>query len=89
MEIFTTKIFEKRYADLPKQIKLKVEKQEKIFKKNIFHPSFHTEKLAPKSKEIWSLRIDSKYRITFRFLDDNKAVFLTIGSHDQVYKIKF
>ncbi len=89
MEIFTTKIFEKRYTQLPDQIKLKVEKQEKIFKENIFHPSLHTEKLVPKSREVWSLRIDSKYRLAFRFLDDNKVVFLTVGSHDQVYKIKF
>ncbi len=89
MEVFTTKIFEKRYADLPKRIKLKVEKQENIFKDNIFHPSLHTEKLSPKSKEVWSFRIDSKYRIAFRFLDDNKVAFLTVGSHDQVYRLNF
>ena len=47
------------------------------------------EKLAPKSKQIWSFRIDKKYRIIFKFIDGNTALFLTVGPHDWIYTIKF
>ena len=89
MEIIVTEEFKKEYNCLPKQIQQKAEKQERIFKNNPFHPSLHTEKLIPKSKEVWSFRIDKKYRIIFRFLDGNKVIFLTVGPHDWIYKIKF
>lgn len=88
-EIFLTEEFEKYYKKLPLTVKIKAEKQEQLFCKNPFHPSLHTEKLEPKSKEVWSFRIDKKYRIIFRFIDGNKVVFLTIGPHDWIYKIKF
>jgi addiction module RelE/StbE family toxin len=86
LEIIITEEFEKRYQQLPKNIKRKAEKQEKIFRNNPFHPSLHTEKLMPKGKGIWSFRIGKRYRIIFRFLDKNRVVFLTVGSHDWVYR---
>ena len=88
-EIILTEEFEKCYKKLPLAVKIKAEKQEKIFCKNPFHPSLHTEKLEPKSKEVWSFRVDKKYRIIFRFIDRNKSIFLTVGPHDWIYKIKF
>ena len=48
MKVNYTAKFEKRYSELPKQIKIRAEKQEKKFKDNPFHPSLHTEKLSPK-----------------------------------------
>ena len=89
MEIIVAWEFKEAYNHLPKQIQSKAKKQEKIFRDNPFHPSLHTEKLVPKSKEVWSFRIDKRYRIIFRFLDRNKIVFLTVGPHDWIYKIKF
>ncbi len=89
MEVLITEEFRERYSCLPKQIRKKAEKQEKIFKNNPFYPSLHTEKLVPKSKEVWSFRIDKKYRIIFRFISRDKVIFLTVGPHDWIYKIKF
>lgn len=89
MEIFTTEDFENDYSSLPKQIQKKAKKQEEIFKNNPFYPSLHTEKLHPKSKAIWSFRVDINYRVIFRVLGKNKVVFIAIGPHDWVYKIKF
>ena len=88
MQIIVTEEFEKRYKCLPKQIQKKAVKQEKFFRKNPYYPSLHTEKLEPKGKQVWSFRIDKAYRIVFRFLDSNTALFLTIGPHDWIYKIK-
>ena len=89
LEIFTTDEFENRYQKLPASIRGKAEKQETLFRKNPFYPSLHTEKLEPKGREVWSFRIDKKYRIFFRFLEDNKVLFLTVGPHDWIYKLKF
>mgnify|MGYP001573203687 CR=1 FL=1 len=89
LEVFYTDEFKKRYQKLPKTVQGKAEKQEKLFRQNPFYPSLNTEKLAPKQKEVWSFRIDKKYRIFFRFINGNKVRFLTCGPHDWIYKIKF
>lgn len=89
MEIIVTEEFENRFSALPSAVQTKAEKQEKLFRKNPFHPSLHTEKLEPKDKEVWSFRIDKRYRVLFRFLNGSKALFLTVGPHDWIYKIKF
>lgn len=89
LQIFVTQEFEKRYQSLPVIIQKKAEKQEKLFRQNPFHPSLHTEKLEPKNKQVWSFRIDKRYRIIFRFINANKVLFLTVGPHDWIYKIKF
>jgi len=89
MEIFLTKEFKENFSRLEKQTQKQAEKQIVIFKNNPFYPSLHTEKLIPRSKEVWSFRINIKHRILFRFLNDDTVVFLTIGTHDWIYKIKF
>lgn len=89
MEILYTERFEEEYDRLPKDIREKAQKQERLFQNNPHHPSLHTEKLSPKWKEVWSFRIDSNYRIVFRFLDKDKVLFLNAGPHDWIYKIKF
>jgi len=89
MRIILTAEFVSRYDDLPEKIQIKAEKQEKNFRENPFHPSLHTEKLEPRQKEVWSIRVDRKYRIVFRFVDGDTALFLTVGPHDWIYRLKF
>ena len=89
MRIILTAEFVSRYDDLPEKIQAKAEKQEKYFRENPFHPSLHTEKLEPRHKEVWSIRVDRRYRIAFRFIDGDTALFLTVGPHDWIYKLKF
>jgi len=68
LEIAITDEFKRRYQELPAAIQKKAEKQEKLFRQNPFHPSLHTEKLEPKGRQVWTFRIDRKYRIIFRFV---------------------
>ena len=89
MEIILTEEFEKHYRKLSRDIQRKAEKQTGLFRKNTFYPSLHTEKLEPKGKEVWSFRVDKKYRIFFRFNNRNSVRFLVIGPHDWIYKLKF
>lgn len=89
VEIFVTAEFESRYQCLSAVIQRKAEKQERVFRENLFHPSLHTEKLEPKEREVRSFRIDRSYRVIFRFLGGGKVLFLTVGPHDWVYRLRF
>lgn len=89
VEIFVTAEFESRYQNLPDGIQRKVERQERVFRENPFYSSLHTEKLEPKEREVRSFRIDRSYRVIFRFFGNNKVLFLTVGPHDWVYRLRF
>ncbi len=86
MEIRFTPEFEKRYKKLPLFVKIKAEKQINFFEVNPLHPSLNVEKLSPKRKEFWSLRIDRKYRIVFKFLKEDLVIFYNVGEHEWIYK---
>lgn len=86
LEILLTDEFEKQYRKLPSLIKKKAVKQQVLFCTNPFYPSLNTEKLVPKNRNLWSFRVDKTYRIIFRFVENNKVLFLAIGTHDWIYK---
>jgi mRNA-degrading endonuclease YafQ of YafQ-DinJ toxin-antitoxin module len=50
-----------------------------------FEPSLRTHKLSGKLKDFWSFSVDYDERILFYFTEQEKAVFVDIGSHDEVY----
>ncbi len=50
-----------------------------------FDPSLKTHKLSGKLKELWSFSVAYDARVLFYFTKDDKAVFVDIGSHDEVY----
>ena len=58
IEISVSREFKKQYKKLPFFIKQRAEKRTELFKKDIFYPPLHTEKLSPKYKQVWSFRID-------------------------------
>ena len=57
----------------------------KLFTKDPFNPSLRTHKLSGKLKDMWSFSIEYDERVLFYFTDNNKAVFVDIGNHDEVY----
>ena len=83
--IRTNRIFEKNYKKLPKRIKEKAKKKEKIFRENPFNPILKTHKLTGREKEAWAFWINYTYRIKFLFLNDEEVLFLDIGAH-KIYK---
>ncbi|WP_254563643.1 type II toxin-antitoxin system YafQ family toxin [Oscillatoria sp. HE19RPO] len=50
-----------------------------------FEPSLKTHKLSGKLKDLWSFSVEYDERVVFYFTEDEKAVFVDIGSHDEVY----
>ena len=72
----------KNNADLETRFWQKLEQ----FTVNPFAPSLKTHKLSGNLKEFWSFSVDYDARgLLFYFTEDNKAVFLDIGSHNEVY----
>ncbi|OGG49751.1 hypothetical protein A3C18_01040 [Candidatus Kaiserbacteria bacterium RIFCSPHIGHO2_02_FULL_54_11b] len=89
IELIITDEFAERYRALPASIQRKLEKQERLFRENPFHPSLHTEKLEPRARQYWSFRVDRTYRVLFRFLDGQTVALITVGTHDWVYRLHF
>jgi len=56
-----------------------------LFIKNPYHSSLRTHKLSGKLKDLWSFSIEHDLRVIFYFEDNNKAIFVYIGSHDEAY----
>lgn len=64
------------------QLNKKFKKQIVIFQQNPRHPSLHTELLEPKSEEVYSFRIDRKYRALF-IIVDSQVEIIDINDHYQ------
>jgi len=57
-----------------------------LFIQDPFHSSLKTHKLTGKLKNLWSFSVEYDLRVIFYFEENNsKAVFVDIGSHDEVY----
>lgn len=88
MEVSFSSSFKRTFK---KRIKGNTDLEEKFWQKlelftvNPYDPSLKTHKLSGKLKELWSFTIDYDARVLFYFTEDGKAVFVDIGSHDEVY----
>ena len=58
-----------------------------LFITDPYHLQLKTHKLSGKLKELWSFSIEYDVRVVFYFTKDKppKAIFIDIGSHDEVY----
>ncbi|MBD1846833.1 hypothetical protein H6F89_26185 [Cyanobacteria bacterium FACHB-63] len=44
-----------------------------------------THKLSGKLKDYWSFSLEYDERVVFYFTEDGNAVFVDVGTHDEVY----
>ncbi|MCC5899297.1 MAG: type II toxin-antitoxin system YafQ family toxin [Phormidium sp. BM_Day4_Bin.17] len=56
-----------------------------IFTSDPYDPSLRTHKLSGKLKDLWSFTVDYDVRVLFYLTEDNKAIFVDFGRHDEVY----
>jgi mRNA-degrading endonuclease YafQ of YafQ-DinJ toxin-antitoxin module len=58
-----------------------------VFIKDPFESKLKTHRLSGKLKDMWSFSLDYNLRIVFYFTNDKpkKAVFIDIGTHNEVY----
>ncbi|MGR3221074.1 MAG: type II toxin-antitoxin system RelE/ParE family toxin, partial [Candidatus Anammoxibacter sp.] len=55
------------------------------FTDNPFQASLKTHSLSGKLNGYWAFNITYEYRLVFKFISDNKALLIDIGTHDEVY----
>ncbi len=84
-EITYSSKFVKRSNKIPFEIIKLAGEKEKIFKKNPLHPSLRLHRLQGELKGLWSISINSSYRIIFQREENGDIVFVSIGKHD-IYK---
>ena len=88
MEVSFSSVFKRAFK---KQIKGNIDLEERFWQKleqftiDPYEPSLKTHKLSGRLKDFWSFSVDYDERVLFYFMEDEKAVFVDIGSHDQVY----
>jgi len=63
----------------------KIQKQLKIFREDIKHPSLRTHKLKGNLSNTWSISIEGNTRMIYT-IRNNQAIFFKIGTHDEVYR---
>jgi len=85
MIIYPSSQFKKSYKKLPRFIQNKAKIKDRLFRQNPFNPALDTHKLKGKLKNHWSYSVDRDYRVLFRFIAKNKALYFNIGTHD-IYK---
>jgi mRNA-degrading endonuclease YafQ of YafQ-DinJ toxin-antitoxin module len=56
-----------------------------LFSSNPFNPTLETHKLKGNMAPLWAFSIQYDLRIVFGFEDDNTAILVGIGTHDEVY----
>jgi len=76
--------FRKRIAPSEK-LRKKFNELLPIFIADPFDARLRTHKLSGRLEGLFSVRVDYDIRIVFYFESEDKAVFLDIGTHDEVY----
>ena len=56
-----------------------------LFQNNPFHQRLRTHKLSGRLRDLWSFSIQYDLRVVFSFLENDRALFVDIGSHEEVY----
>lgn len=79
MQVVYTRTFKKDYKKLPENVKTQVNKQLGFLLQDRFHPSLHLKKMSD-PREIWELRVNQGYRLTFK-INDNTVILRKVGTH--------
>lgn len=85
MEIEFSSHFIKRARRLSTEDKLILAERTKWFASNSDDPRLKIHPLTGKLKGLFGFSIKRKKRVKFSFLDKNTALFIDVGSHDEVY----
>jgi mRNA-degrading endonuclease YafQ of YafQ-DinJ toxin-antitoxin module len=79
------KVFQKRIksTEIENEFWIRLE----LFINDPFEAKLKTHKLSGRLKDLWSFSIEYDLRVVFFFTKDKpkKAVFVDIGTHDEVY----
>lgn len=84
-EVELTDRFKKSYAELPDQIKKKVQKAIQLLAHDPRHPSLQTKPIQG-AKGLYEARADRAYRMTYERLPGDILRMRVVGKHDEALK---
>ena len=88
IEIVPTSTFRKAFKRKVrgnKTLGVRFRKRVAIFQNDPFDPRLRTHRLSGQLQGLWSFSIDYDVRVVFSFAEPNQAVFVDIGTHEEVY----
>lgn len=63
----------------------KIQNKLRLFTEEPFSPELRNHKLSGKLKDLRAIVVEYDCRIVFKFIDENTALLVTVGSHEEVY----
>lgn len=75
----------KKWQKKPLELMHHFKERLRLFSEQPFHPSLKTHSLSGGLKTYSAFSIIYEYRLVFKFISDNKALLIAIGTHDDVY----
>ena len=76
----------KKIQQKDKKLANRIEKQIALFEEDPKHPSLRIHKLSGTMENMWSISITMNIRMIYVLLDQSSAIFVKIGTHDEVYE---
>ncbi len=86
MRISFHRSFEKKYVKLTVQLKVKVKERNTLFEGSPFDPLLNNHALKGKFKGHRSINVTGDWRIVYRVVADDVALFVDIDTHSNLYK---
>lgn len=68
-----------------KELEIRFAERLHRFMENPRDPSLHVHKLSHDLTGLFAFKIDYDCRVVFEYIDPDHALFVDIGTHDQVY----
>lgn len=85
MKIRLHKNFKKKYKKLRESEKKKFKERRDLFLKNPYHPILNNHSLQGEYRGYRSIDITGDLRVHYELVADNMALFITIGTHSELY----
>ncbi len=76
----------KKIYQKERKLTTRIEKQLSLFEENPKHPSLRTHKLSGSMNNLWSISITMNIRMVYILIDEDTALFIQIGTHEEVYR---
>jgi addiction module RelE/StbE family toxin len=86
MKIVFQKSFEKKFIKLPTKIKTKIKERNILFESDPYDPLINNHALSGKYTGYRSINVTGDIRIIYKLLKTDTALFVTIGTHSELYK---
>lgn len=80
--IHFTPHFLRSVQKLPYAIQELAKQKDELFCQDPFDAWLHTHKLKGELSGAWAYSVNYNYRVVFRFIRDNEAIYYDIGTHD-------